>query len=56
MRKEFGDPLAILSVGLAPRHGFDVLRIDQQHLKLPFQNVPTGFQCTPVGSIATWVT
>jgi hypothetical protein len=55
--EQFGDPLAILEVGLAPGHGFDVLGIDQDHLALPFEDVPhMGFQYTPVDSIATCVT
>jgi hypothetical protein len=42
MLQEFSDPLAILDIGLAPGHGFDVLRIHQHHRKLTFENVPDG--------------
>ena len=38
--QQVGDPLAVLGVGLAPRHRFDVLRIHQHLLKLPLQHRP----------------
>src|SRR5206468_310475 len=37
--QEVSDPLAIPHVGLAPRYSFDVLGVDQQQLKAPFQQV-----------------
>ena len=40
MLQEIRNPFGIFDIGLAARHGFDVLRIDQQELELLFQEVP----------------
>ena len=39
MAQTVGQPLGVLDIGFAPRHVFDVLGIDQQELKLAFQDV-----------------
>jgi hypothetical protein len=56
MLQQVGDPLAILGVRLPPRDSFDMLSVHEQDREVLFENVPTGFQYTPVLSIATWVT
>ncbi len=47
--QQVGDPLAILLIRLPPRHRFDMLRVHQQHLKLPFQKIPNWFPIHPGG-------
>src|SRR5690606_41306644 len=37
-KKQFGDPFAILLIGLLPRNILDVAGIDQQNVKVIFQN------------------
>ena len=41
--QQLGDPLAVLHVGLVSGNVLQVLRVDQQHCKLPFQNVADRF-------------
>jgi hypothetical protein len=54
MLEEVSDPLSITNIGLSTRNRFDVLRIDDQHLKITFRaGLNAGFQYTPVDSIAT---
>ena len=36
MLEEIGDPFGIFDIGLAARHSFDMLSIDQQKLELIF--------------------
>jgi hypothetical protein len=42
MLEQVGDPLGILDIRLAPRHGLDVRGSDDQHLKLVFEDVVDG--------------
>jgi hypothetical protein len=39
MLHQVGDPLRIAHIGLAPRHGLDVRRIDQQQGKVALEEV-----------------
>ena len=39
MREQLRDPLGIAYIGFATGHRFEMLRVDHQQLKLPFQNV-----------------
>ena len=39
MSQQVSDPLGVLYVGLAARYGFDVLRVGQQNLELPLQEI-----------------
>jgi hypothetical protein len=39
MAQEIGDPLAVLDVGLAPRHLLDIARVHQQQLEAVLQQV-----------------
>ena len=55
MAQQVGDPLAVPHVGLAAGHRLDVPRIDQQQRELSSSRFQSGFQYTPVLSIATWV-
>src|SRR5437867_2999946 len=56
MSQQVGDPLGVFDVRLPSRHGFDMLRIDDQQFKTAFRaSLKTGFQYTPVASKATWV-
>ena len=43
MLQQVGDLLAVFLIRLSARPCFDVLRIHQQHLELPFQKVPHWF-------------
>jgi hypothetical protein len=47
MLQQLGDPFRVFDVGLAARHLFDVAGVDQQHLELPFQNVPDWLPIDP---------
>src|SRR5215471_21814176 len=59
MLQEFGNPSAVLHIGLAPRHLFDVGGIDQQDGEIPFEQIENGLpvhprtlygdDCTPLG-------
>ena len=42
MLQEISNPFGIFEIGLTARYGFDVLRIDQQELKVSFLEVPNG--------------
>src|SRR5437868_969332 len=37
--QQIGDPFGIMDVRLATRHGFDVLRVGEEHLKLALEQV-----------------
>lgn len=39
MLQEIGNPLRVLDIGFPPWYRFDMLRIDQQQLKMPFKQV-----------------
>ena len=43
MLQELGQPGGIFDVRVASRYRFDVLRIDQQDLKRPFEHVEDRF-------------
>src|SRR5215472_12285698 len=43
MLQQVSEPFGILEIGFASRNGFDMLRIDQQHFHLPFQNSKNWF-------------
>jgi hypothetical protein len=43
MLQQVGDPLGVLDIGLAPRHGFDVLRVDHQQFKAALQQIEHRF-------------
>jgi hypothetical protein len=40
--QQIGNPLRIAHIGLAPRHGLDVCRIDQQQSKVALEEVENG--------------
>src|SRR3972149_10195473 len=40
-------PLAVLDVGLAPRHRLDVLSIGKEQLEIPFQKIPDRLPVDP---------
>ena len=42
MTEQIADPLRIGHVGLATRHGLDVLRIDDQQLEMAFEQIVDG--------------
>ena len=51
--QQVGQPLAVLDVRLAPRHGLDVLRVDQQQLPpLALQQVQHGAPVRPANNVA----
>ena len=47
MLQQFGDPLGIFHIAFAPRYEFDVLGVDQQHLKVPLEEIEHGFPVHP---------
>jgi len=49
-------PCSVAGIGLAARRLLDMTRVDEQALKSSSNIARTGFQYTPVASIATCVT
>ncbi len=55
MGEQIGDPFGIFYVCLAPGDRFEVMRVDDQDLKVSLQQVINRFPIHPVASSAIWV-
>ena len=47
MLEQFGDPLAVFHIRLTPGHRLDVVRVDQQDLADPLEDVAHRLQIDP---------
>jgi hypothetical protein len=54
--EQLAQPVRIGHIGLAPRHVLDLAGVAEQQLEVASSKYQTGFQQTPVASIATCVT